>query len=109
MKKLNLLTLAFVLGTMSLFATTNFPSHPTIKRTIDTVKKLNSDSLILTNSKSPKHITFKYNEKGQLVILSMENVNEDQLQSVLENLNNKRRISAIREIENEMPDISRKE
>ncbi|PKP13615.1 MAG: hypothetical protein CVU08_04455 [Bacteroidetes bacterium HGW-Bacteroidetes-3] len=114
MKKLNLLALAFVLGTLSLFATNISTDYPIIKDVKPPAKKLISDltildSGILYNKEINLKITSAYNSEGKLVILDMQSENEDVLMSILETLNNKRRISAIRDYAYEMPDITRKE
>lgn len=119
MKKFKLLVLAFVIGTMNLFATNIFPDEPLIKDIKPPVKKLLSDSTMLyineimsvygQSDEINVKITFTYNSDGKLVILYMKSENDDVLLSILENLNNKRRIAAIKEYAYEMPDIQRKE
>ncbi len=114
MKKFELLVLAFVIGTMNLFATNFSPDYPIIKDNKPPVKKLLSDTTILDshilyNKEINLKKTSTYNSEGKLVTLDMQSENDDVLISILESLNEKRRISAIRAYAYEMPDISRKE
>jgi hypothetical protein len=115
MKKFKLLVLAFVIGTMNLFATNFSPDYPIIKDIKPPVKKLLSDTTILDsrillyNKKIDLKITSTHNSEGKLVILDIQSENDDVLMSILETMNNKRRNSAIREYAYQMPDITRKE
>jgi hypothetical protein len=115
MKKFKLLVLAFVIGAMNLFATNISPEYPIIKDVKPPVKSLLSDTTILDspillyNKEINLKTTSTNNSDEKLVILDMQSKNEDVLISILENLHNKRRISAIRAYAYEMPDIMRKE
>jgi len=115
MKKFKILVLAFVIGTMNLFATNISPGYTIIKDVKPPVKDLLSDTTILDspillyNKDINLKTTSTNNSDDKLVILDMQTENEDVLISILENLNNKRRISAIREYANLIPDIARKE
>ncbi|HEY9168227.1 MAG TPA: hypothetical protein VIN72_01920 [Lutibacter sp.] len=114
MKKLKLLVLAFVIGTMNLFATTIFIDPPLTKDNKTQEKKSLSNTTIsesdaLYNKEINLKITSAYNSEGELVILDVQSENEDALISVLETMNNKRRISAIRNYAYEITDISHKE
>ncbi len=115
MKKFKLMVLAFVIGTMNLFATNFPPDYPIIKDIKPPVKILlpNAtilDSHILLHNKEidlKNTSTYTYEEK--LVTLDMQSENDDVLISILESLNEKRRISAIREYAYQIQDIARKE
>lgn len=114
MKKFKLLVLAFVIGTMNLFATSVFTDQPLTKDNKTSEKKLLSDTAIsesdaLYNKEVTLKITSAYNSKGEIVILDVQSENEDALISVLETMNNKRRISAIRDYAYNITDISHKE
>ncbi len=115
MKKIKLLVLAFVIGTMNLFAANIISDYSIIKDIKPPVKKLLSDTtisdspILLSNKEIKLKISSKYNSDEKLVIPDMQSKNEDVLVSILETLNNKRRITAIREYAYEMPDMSRKE
>jgi hypothetical protein len=115
MKKFKLLVLALVIGTMNLFATNISPDYTIIKDVKPPVKNLLSDTTILDSEilLHNKEINLKISSTNtshdKLVILDMQSENEDVLISILENLNHKRRISAIREYAYQMPDIARKE
>ncbi len=115
MKKFELLVLAFVIGTMNLFATNFPPDYPIIKDIKPSVKILLPNTTILDshillhNKEINLKNTSTYNSEGKLVTLDMQSENDDVLISILESLNEKRRISAIRAYAYEMPDIARKE
>ncbi len=114
MKKFKLLVLALVIGTMNLFATNIFIDEPITKDIKPQEKKLISDltivgSEILYNTEINLKITSAYNSEGELVILDVQSENEDALISILETMNTKRQISAVRDYAYEMTDISRKE
>ncbi len=132
MKKLKLFILAFVIGTMNLFATQISKDFPLIKDTIipnntiiikdkdftiiikdkdfkSSAKKMLTNSKMLSNNLINVNISFTYNLDGKIVIQEMQSKNYDFLISILETLNNERRISAIRAYAYEMPSIMRKE
>ncbi len=123
MKKLKLFILAFVIGTMNLFATHISKDFPLIKDTIipnhtfiikdkdfkSSAKKMLSNSKILSNNLINVNISFTYNSDGKIVIQEMQSKNYNFLISILETLNNERRISAIKAYAYEMPAIMRKE
>lgn len=114
MKKYKLLAVIFVIGTMNLFAANIFRDYPIIKDMEPIVKEMSSkptifDTEILYHKEINLKIKYAYNPEEKLNILDMQSENEDVLISILETLNNKRRISAIREYAYEMPDIARKE
>ena len=115
MKKFKLLVLAFVIGTMNLFATNISPDYPIIKDVKPPVKNLLSNTtildspIVLYNKDINLKTTSTNNSDDKLVILDMQYENEDVLISILETLNHKRRISAIREYAYQIPDIARKE
>lgn len=121
MKKLKLLILAFVIGTMNLFATNIFHNSDILIDSINDpiiikdkdfklpVKKLLADSKILSNNLINVSIIFTYNADGKIVIQEMQSEKYDLLISILENLKDERQISAIRDYAYEMPAIMRKE
>ena len=121
MKKFKLLVLALVIGTMNLFATNILHDSVILRDSIKDpiiikdkdfklpAKKLLADTKILSDNLIKVNVSFTYNIEGKIVIEDMEFNNYELLISVLETLNNERRIFAIREYAYEMPAIMRKE
>ncbi|NLP57308.1 hypothetical protein [Lutibacter sp. B1] len=89
MKKLQLMALALVLGTMSLFANNETPevSKDEIRKQI--VELVQASEPQFTNETIVK-LTFTFSSEGEIVVLGMDSKNKEVIEFVKENLNYKK-------------------
>jgi len=89
MKKFKLLALAFVLGTVSLFATNGVtPDEPNKEIRNQMVQLLDTPDFTVQEDMDIA-ITFTFNSEGEIVVLNVNSQNTEVLNYVRENLNGK--------------------
>ncbi len=88
MKKIKLFTLAFVIGTASIFATTNpNPTKTDIRTQI--VNLLDTPSFLVDNTVD-LNVSFTFNSEGEIVVLNVNSKNRKVLDYVRTNINGKK-------------------
>ncbi len=91
MKKLNLLALAFVIGTASLFATTsNGILDIPVKQISAQIADLFSSPEFYVEDDMTVNILFTFDSEGKIVVLKVDSQNKDVLNYVEKTLNHKK-------------------
>ena len=89
MKKFKLLALAFVVATTSLFAVNaELPDVP-VKQIRNQVMDLFEIPDFLYQDEMTVNVTFKFDASGKIIVLDVDSKNQDVLNYVRKNMNNK--------------------
>lgn len=89
MKNLKLLALAFVIGTASVFATTNSVLDVPVKQVGTQVTDLFKTPEFTVIEDHVVHITFTFSSEGEIVVLKVDSKDKDVLNYVRKHMSNK--------------------